>query len=201
MKITRYEFDERAQIDCGITYDLWRYQKPPKALEVMNPAAWEMARHLKAFPGVLYVFGPEGVGKSSLCRYLLGRAIKSGRKVQEVSAGDIETLWWRFEYEESLKRAAYSSVLLIDDVSNAPWTPRGLGILRSVLDKRHERQRCTLVTSNCSIQDLARTFARVSGDETYAVSLIRRMRPYSELSMTGESFRLTMQHQQQEVGS
>lgn len=201
MSLSRWEFMELAEVDSGITYDLWRYQSPPEALRAMNPSAWAMARHLSAFPGTLYVFGPEGVGKSSLCRYLLGRAIKSGRKVQEVAAYDIEALWWRFEYEQNLKRAAYSSVLLIDDVSNAQWTPRGLGILRSVLDKRHERQRCTLITSNCSIQDLARTFARVAGDETYAVSLVRRMRPYSELSMTGESFRLTMQHQQQEVGS
>lgn len=181
-------------VDAGkIRNGMERYAKPPAKLVSLNVLVWEWAR--KRFDvngGHVLVHGPEGVGKSSLCRSMLCQAIEAGFGAMEICAARFEYALWRFDHEYLVHECQRVRVLLIDDVGAVPWTPRGLGVLRQVMDARHEGRKAMLVTSNLPPKALLDKFARVTGDKVFAESLLRRMQPLKELTMTGESFRQSM---------
>lgn len=173
-----------------------RYLKPPRGLVEKNHAVWRWAKTWRREDGNLFVHGPEGVGKSSLCRFLLARSIESSGRVYDLAAARIESEFWKIGREDEISRARFTTLLLIDDIGSVTFTSRGLNILRQILDYRHEQRRCTLVTSNVSPEELHKRFSFVEGEQ-FATSTLRRLRPLKIVEMTGNSFRLNMEYGEQ----
>lgn len=184
----------RAAADAGfVAPNLPMYLRPPAGLVEKNKDVWDWASAWRPRGGCVFFHGPEGTGKSSVCKMMLARVLEAGGTAMSVQAAEIEAAWWYGDNERRMRRAYGARVLLLDDIG-APWTPRGLSILRMILDVRHERRLDTLITGNLDIAALHTRLAAVAGDEVYATSLLRRLRPLKIIHMTGESFRLQMEY-------
>jgi DNA replication protein DnaC len=188
---------------------LWSYAKPWTQAEKQNPAHWKFARewNLKDFSASrnLWLWGPEGVGKTALARYLLMRAylgrydseerlwVEGTPHIAEVQASDFELAFVRMTAKEKarLQRLCAVDFLLIDDMANVAWRQWSLMKLWQVVHFRYERRLRTFFT--CSMQAAALHDVFVNAWEEnagFAMQLLRRIRPYWELQFTGESLRL-----------
>lgn len=167
-----------------------RFTQPPDSLKALNAEHWSWAKRNERVNVLAY--GAIGTGKSSLCRYLLCRDIINNKIVYDICATQVEQ--WRFspwEHADKLASAKGRDTVLLDDVDNVQWTAAGLNILRDILDVRHETGRRTLVTCNCNPSELKSRVASVTS-ETFAQSLLERLRPYQALKFVGESFRKSL---------
>lgn len=169
-----------------------RYLNPPRTLVEKNPEAWAMSIRWTPRQGSIYAFGSEGIGKSSMCRFLVAAWCAGGWPVMDLSATKIEHDLWKSEYRSNLKMAKRCLVLLVDDITNARLTPRGLDIFREIIDARHECGKATLITSQTSIKTLHAKISDVMGEQMYGTSLIRRFNPFREIEFRGESYRLNI---------
>lgn len=177
---------------CSRDFD--KYLTPPTELEQKNPAAWCRIRAWRYGAGSLFVYGEEGVGKSSACRYLLARGIAEGVSALDLSAQTIEDESCQWGSKALLfTRATFTKLVLIDDIGNTIWTPRGLGQLRKILDARNNEGRETFITSNMTIKNLHAKLSRVVQDDVFVTSMLRRLSPVIEIEMRGESYRQTLQ--------
>lgn len=180
------EHERRGDVLAGFA----RYGRPPGELIARNQAHWRWAQEWRPRKRFIYAYGPEGVGKSSLCRYMLYRALTLGHSVMDVPATAFSASLWLIESQKKLERLKYCGVLLIDDISNAKWSIHGLDALRTVIDYRHETGKPTLVTSNMDKMQLTE-FMKTANDGTphNAMTLLRRFAPCTELKFVGTSYR------------
>jgi hypothetical protein len=176
------------------------FAKPIPAIVERNPQwwAWGETWVLAGSPwnrGNVLAWGDVGVGKSSFCRMLLTKAIKVERGVYDLACCEIEE-WTKLGYEQQnkLDRAKYVSCLLLDDIDNVQWSAKGINLLRSIVNVRHEPpRRTTLVTSNMSPADLFKKIcAAYGGNQDAAQSLLERLRPFEEMEFRGTSYRKEM---------
>lgn len=189
---------EKAEREGTIPTGLKRYLDPPEELRAMNAAAWRFADAFKRDRGNLLVMGPEGVGKSSLCRYIMAQQYARTSCASIAITGiDIENRFWRFDADAQVANATSTPLLLLDDISNTPWTMRGLACLRQVLDARHEARRTTLITSNADEAELHAMLTGVASSEIYSTSLLRRLRPLKKLTLGGNSYRLKLEYSEE----
>jgi DNA replication protein DnaC len=180
------------------------YRNPPPRLVEKNPGVWDSRDEwMQTFPRNLYVWGDEGTGKTSLCCNLLCHRLEHGFAVRQVTALDLELhLKYAFNENGGQKQAINElgrvSVLLIDDVSAAEWTPRGLSLLRFILDWRHRPNTpCeTYCTSNLSPTDMSGVIDRICGDGA-GIQTLRRLQPVLTVQMAGSSYRMEMGAPQQ----
>lgn len=112
----------------------------------------------------LYLYGPTGVGKTTLAAALLGELARGGVRtwfvgvatflrlqVDAVALGDLKA-----DARKFYQRAATVGALTLDDVgANEKSSDFSRGILTTLLDTRLAASLTTIWTSNLSIADLA----------------------------------------------
>lgn len=173
-----------------------RYLRPPDALVLRNPEAWQYALEWLPRKGNIFAWGGEGLGKSSMCRFLLSAWCAAGWPVMDLAAERIERELaatasdWRASQaaRTAIQMAKRCLVLLIDDVTNVRWTPRGIDTLREIVNVRHENGKPLLITCQTDMNELHAQIGAIM-EEVYSMSLLRRLRPYKELCFGGESYR------------
>jgi DNA replication protein DnaC len=149
--------------------------------------AWEAVRGWDRSKN-LFIWGPRGVGKSSAAKYALGRAVLDGWEVAHMPCTKIEREMWQAARTDVLEKCNRADLLMIDDLTNAPWTPRGIGVLRDLLDVQHENGARVIVTSNHSPQDAQRMLCKAA-DAGYVESMLDRLHPVTVCEMRGNSYR------------
>lgn len=193
----------REQMDGWVKAGILRvnlapYAHPwPEAVE-QNREAWKVARRWKPEHGNVIAFGPHGIGKSALCRYILSvfawncldRAYLLSGPIADVSAVSLATKLSSYEHEVIFERLTRVGVLNIDDMDKATWTPRSLSLLWELIDLRSENRRPILMTANVAPAELHAQLCAARPDNTaHASAVLARLRPHIELSMDGKNLR------------
>lgn len=173
-----------AHAEGDIPQNLERYRVPPKSLKERNPQAWAEVRGSES----AWLHGLEGVGKSSLCRQALCRIFEAGGSVAIVQGVEFEQRLTSYGAEQEIRKLSRVRGLLIDDIDAGQWTVRGLGVLRAILDARHELGRITLVTSNADPKGVLHLFGGIAG-QSAAETMLARLRPLRIVEMKGGSYR------------
>ena len=149
--------------------------------------------------------GPAGVGKTTLCRCAMTEWARKGHNVREIPAPDLGLII-RDSYKrdsdlsereiiEDLRRVP---LLLIDDFGAERATTFVTNALFAVIDGRYRRKAPTLITTNCSVRELADRLVESSGDQLVAERLIDRLIESSHLvRLNGKSHRLRLAKQAQ----
>jgi len=176
------------------------YRKPPTLLVSKNPDVWARAKNewSSQFPTNLFLWGDEGTGKTSLCCKLLCWRVEDHFSVKQVTCLDME-LHLKYAYDpekrprQEINELCKVSCLLIDDLSAPEWTPRGLSLLRYILDRRHQpgSDLETFCTSNLNPKDLGHLYDDIGGDGS-GVQMLRRLQPVESVQMVGSSYRKEM---------
>jgi hypothetical protein len=178
---------ERAEREMLLPPNARIFMRPPGDLIARNPVAWEAVRGWDRARN-LFLWGGEGVGKSSAAKYALGRAVLDGCEVAFLPCTKIERELWQAAKVDVLERAQRADVLVLDDLTNAPWTARGIGTLRDLIDVQHERAARVIVTANHSPADTQRHLERAA-DGTFVQSMLARLHPVTVCEMRGNSYR------------
>lgn len=92
--------------------------------------------------------------------------------------------------EEVVGRYANAGVLCIDDLGKERLTEWSLPILFSIINRRYERGKPTVITTNYRGADLLESMT-VNGDSTTARAIISRMSTYERVVLQGEDRRIT----------
>jgi DNA replication protein DnaC len=140
----------------------------------------------------LIVTGPPGTGKSLLVTIIACKAIWAGFSVKYKTAHDIATELREAKSGNSLsgyiKKLQSCDLLVIEDVTFTTFDTRAAQSFFSAIDKRYERSKSTVITSNGSINEWAAKFP----DKRMSSALLGRF--YEEairVNMNGaEDFRL-----------
>lgn len=130
----------------------------------------------------LVLMGSTGVGKSVAAAAALHRCFQQGSSVAWVEAAEVATSAGGFNGQERADKLKAVDVLVVDDVGTDQTNDWALGILRGILQHRHEEQLRTIITTNLNGSDFRahvgqRVADRIRG-ECVAVNLDgRSMRP------------------------
>jgi DNA replication protein DnaC len=155
-----------------------------------NPEAWAFAAVWKREINI-YAWGGEGVGKTSLCKYLMCKDVERGNNVQSPSMLSLQSISKRFDSENHLYEYVSCKTLLLDDIHDPCLTQSGYSVLRMLIDVRHEANRRTLVTTNKNPVDMMSHLNGICGDG-FGIQFMRRLSPVKELAMAGTSYRKTI---------
>ena len=140
----------------------------------------------------LIVTGPPGTGKSLLVSIVACKAIWGGFSVKYKTGHDIATELREAKSGNSLsgyiKKLQACDLLVIEDITFATFDARAAQSFFSAIDKRYERSKSTVITSNGNINEWAAKFP----DKRMSSALLGRF--YEEairVNMNGaEDFRL-----------
>lgn len=207
-KLNRAALEEKArrwreQMDGWVKAGILRvnlapYAHPWPEAVAQNRAAWDVAKRWKPEHGNVIAFGPHGIGKSALCRYImaiyawncLDRAYLLSGPIADVSAVSLATKLSSYEHEGTFERLTRVGVLNIDDMDKAPWTPRSLAFLWELIDLRSENRRPILMTANVAPAELHGQLCAARPENTaHASAVLARLRPHIELEMGGKNLR------------
>jgi len=155
-----------------------------------NPQATRYIEEWVRRQGNIYLWGPEGTGKTALCRFLLLKAIRANLSAREVKAASFcGGRFSGYNGEQQWRPLIGICLLLIDDLADARYAANGL---KRVIEARGDRGFPTLFTSNLSRADLVSMWRKREYPELDAVgpgSLVARINPCRVFEITGESLR------------
>lgn len=176
---------------------LRRYRTPIPELVEQNPEAWAVARTYGRPWRNLYLHGPEGVGKTALCKFLLARVIEYGHRIEVPTMVWLQSISTSYEMEKATRRLFTAPLLLLDDVHDVCLDRRGYALIRTLIEARTDDRKRTLVTTNLTPKHLAEHIDITCG-EGYGLQLLRRLSPVQNIEMTGASYRSTINQQLKE---
>jgi len=130
----------------------------------------------------LYMYGDAGSGKTSIAAAYLADQLIAGKEGYYVYAPDLFTELAAIyssnnqtSRRDVIERYAETQCLLLDDIDKAKVSTHSAEILGAIFDFRYREQRTwTVLTANCSLDELAGRFATMVGD-SYAEPLLRRI--------------------------
>lgn len=169
--------------------DLLDIKSDPE-IETKNPEAYAAARSWDG-QSSLFIHGPVGVGKTHIALCLLKKEFIHGYNVGIVSARRFCKTTDRFDEGGGiLKKWNKTSLLLVDDLDKAVWTPERLGALWELFDIRRQEGLITIVTSNVPIQAI-RAMLRdgTPGNLSLADATLDRLKPCTTIELKGGSLR------------
>lgn len=172
--------------------NIHKYARPWPEAVANNPEAWALAKRWHPSMGNLYAFGPNGVGKSALMRYVLAQAIWRGIRVAEASGPQFALRLASYEQDAMLTQLERVPILFLDDLDKGAWNPRALAYLWDLIDLRRERERATLVTANMDNAHMHALLHRGAGgrdEDCMATAIMRRLQPLQSLPMQGDDLR------------
>jgi DNA replication protein DnaC len=170
---------------------LQKYKTPLSFHTEQNPSAWAFADEWQRECNV-YAWGGEGIGKTSLCKYLLTKEVDRCKIVEAPRMTYIQAIAKKYDNEKYIAAFTQCDTLLLDDIHDVCLKSEGYSVLRAIIDDRHESGRRTLVTANKSPQDMTLQINDICG-QGFGTQLMRRLAPIKELTMTGKSYRQHMQ--------
>ena len=171
--------------------DLEKYKTTPEFFRKQNPEAWAWADEWHRECNV-YAWGSEGIGKTSLCKYLLAKDVDRLKIVEAPEMVYIQAISKRYDAEDRLIPYLRCDTLLLDDIHDVCLKQDGYSVLRMIINDRHEHRQRTLVTANKSPNDMANHIDGICGGG-FGLQMLRRLAPVKELAMIGKSYRQYMQ--------
>lgn len=157
-----------------------------------NAELWEWARSWTPTMESAWIFGDKGTGKTFMARCILNALLDKGIAVGELSAVTFNQIAKRRFYEWHEEREIYGNVtvLLIEDIDKAIWTPEGMSELYSLLDERYSNARRTFVTTNATIEWCSQQWEEASrGNESFPGTIKDRLKPIRRIKLTGPTLR------------
>ena len=107
------------------------------------------------------LFGPQGVGKSTIAANLAHRAVLEGHTVRFVTAaamlGELAAIDSDSQLQRRLELYARPQLLIIDEVGYLSYNNRHADLLFHIVSRRHQ-QRSTIVTTNRPFSEWHETF-------------------------------------------
>ncbi len=136
------------------------------------------------------LFGPNGVGKSTIARNLAYQALIAGHTVLFASAGallgDLAALDSASALSRRLRHYAGFDLLCIDEVGYLSYSNRHADLLFELTNRRYERK-STILTTNRAFSEWHEVFPNAA----CVVSLIDRLTHNAEvIALEGQSYRL-----------
>lgn len=135
------------------------------------------------------LFGPNGIGKSTIARNIAHQALMAGHTVLFANAGallgDLAALDSASTLSRRLRHYANFDLLCIDEVGYLSYSNRNADLLFELTNRRYEKK-STLITTNRSFAEWHEVFPNAA----CVVSLIDRLTHNCEvIAIEGESYR------------
>ena len=155
----------------------------------MNPEAWQWGRTWTPSEGNGWIQGPKGTGKTHLARCMLNEQLYHLRSVGELSADVLVNKAAEFGQEKFFSAFASVYVLVFEDIDKTVWTPKGVERLWSMINKRYESQRRTIITGNVTPEQMATVLRKHSVNDSWVSSFLDRLVPTRRITLLGNSLR------------
>ena len=98
-----------------------------------------------------------------------------------MTGSEINKLGNDWHPDDNLKTYLPVAVLLIDDIDSPAWTPRGIDVLRDMLDFRRRRGLSTLVTANSTGKALMARLLTIHPNPAVPGTALDRLQPVDAL--------------------
>lgn len=197
---------------------LWAQSGMPRAWQERGMRCWvrETAQQKLAYdiacefgrqfvagnrPGILFVAGDIGCGKSFLASCLCADLVRSGKVVKWCNVSDVlrdirrSFNNPRVSEDEVVSQYTGPGILVLDDLGKERPTEWALEQLFCIVNARYDRQRALVVTTNYGGEELVRRLtprpdAEGFQDDTTARAIVDRLRAMSHVvTLVGESWR------------
>lgn len=138
----------------------------------------------------IIVFGPNGVGKSTVAKNIAYQALIHGHTVKFMTAGALLGELAALDSDSALRRRLHHytspNVLVIDEIGYLSYSNRHADLLFELISRRYEIK-STIVTTNKPFAEWSQVFPSAS----CVVSLVDRLVHHSEIiNIEGDSYRL-----------
>ncbi len=135
------------------------------------------------------LFGPNGIGKSTIARNIAQHALDCGHTVHFANAGellgDLAALDSASTRNRRLRHYAHFDLLAIDEVGYLSYSNRHADLLFELTSRRYERK-STIVTTNRQFSEWNEVFPNAA----CVVSLVDRLTHHAEIiALEGKSYR------------
>jgi DNA replication protein DnaC len=135
------------------------------------------------------LFGPNGIGKTTIARNLAQHALDCGHTVHFANAGellgDLAALDSASTRNRRLRHYAGFDVLVIDEVGYLSYSNRHADLLFELTNRRYEKK-STIVTTNRAFSEWHEVFPNAA----CVVSLVDRLTHHAEIiALEGKSYR------------
>ena len=164
--------------------------------ENRNTEAWRRGRGWSIGHANLWIQGLEGTGKTWLSRCILSKHLADGRCVGELSAFDLYHMSrdWGDKQAKFIKKWTEPVLISLEDIDKPCWDKRSSQLLWELLDKRYDKKRNVLVTTNVSPEAFKVAINNAQPDNaTFVSTLMARFlmsgKGCDRLTLEGESLR------------
>jgi DNA replication protein DnaC len=145
------------------------------------------------------LFGPNGIGKSTIARNIAHQALIGGHTVLFTSAGallgELAALDSASALNRRLRHYASFDLLCIDEVGYLSYSNRHADLLFELTNRRYEKKSSLIITTNRAFSEWNEVFPNAA----CVVSLVDRIIHNAEvIALEGESYRLKEAQQRSE---